>query len=38
MARLSEEEISTYREEGLVIPEYRLPGNLFAELCVTAIA
>ena len=32
MARLSEEEISTYREEGLVIPEYRLPGNLFAEL------
>ena len=32
MARLSEEEISTYREEGLVIPEYRLPGNLFTEL------
>lgn len=32
MARLSEEEIGTYREEGLVIPEYRFPGDLFAEL------
>jgi hypothetical protein len=32
MARLSEEEILTYHAEGLVIPKYRLPGDLFAEL------
>jgi ectoine hydroxylase-related dioxygenase (phytanoyl-CoA dioxygenase family) len=32
MARLSAEEIRTYREEGLVIPKYNLTGDLFAEL------
>jgi len=32
MARLSEQELRAYREEGLVIPEYRLPANVFAEL------
>jgi hypothetical protein len=32
MATLSHQEIGTYRAEGLVIPQYRLPGDLFAEL------
>jgi hypothetical protein len=32
MARLSPSEIATYREEGLVIPEYRLARDCFAEL------
>ncbi len=32
MAQLSEKEISTYQDEGLVIPEYRFPLSLFGEL------
>ena len=30
MATLSNNEIETYREEGLVIPKFRLTGDLFA--------
>lgn len=32
MAQLSEQEIKTYREDGLVIPKYHLPADLLAEL------
>jgi hypothetical protein len=32
MANLLAEEIATYRDEGLVVPKYRLPADLFAEL------
>jgi hypothetical protein len=32
MATLSNNEIQTYREEGLVIPNFRLTGDLFTEL------
>ena len=32
MAKLSTEEITTYRGEGLVIPNYQLPSALFADL------
>jgi len=32
MAQLSKQEIDTYRDEGLVIPQYHLPATLLAEL------
>ena len=38
MARLSEEEISTYREEGLVVPETAFPVICLPSSAMTAIA